>query len=165
MQGISRGQPDYYRTSPEHTQPIPIVTTNLEVLAMHEMHLPQILKSDRIEVNDTLHPGHSRWSSNGRYQLILQEDRNLVLYEKHHHDRVEPIWASNTYHSHKSSHHCAVLQSDGNFVLYDSHGEAIWSSDTYGRGLSSPYIMVQNDGNVCMYDRNVQGCHWATNTY
>lgn len=120
--------------------------------------------SERIEVNDIIHPGQDRWSPNGAYQLILQEDSNFVLYRKIDDDNREPIWASNTYTEEESSNHSVVLQADGNFVLYNSNGEPIWHSGTEGYGALSPYVLVQDDGNVCLYDNEVEGCHWSTET-
>lgn len=120
--------------------------------------------SERIEVNDIIHPGQDRWSPNGAYQPILQEDSNFVLYRKIDDDHREPIWASNTYTEEESSNHSVVLQADGIFVLYNSNGEHIWHSGAEGYGASSPYVLVQDDGNVCLYDNEVEGCHWSTET-
>lgn len=120
--------------------------------------------SDRIEANEIIYPGQDRWSSNGEYQLILQEDCNFVLYRKIDNDDKEPIWASNTYNEGGSSNHSVLLQADGDFVLYNSDGQPLWHSGTHGYGASSPYVVVQDDGNVCMYDNEVEGCHWATGT-
>lgn len=119
---------------------------------------------DRIEPNDIMYPGQDRWSYNGEYQLILQEDSNLVLYKKIDDDNKEPVWASNTYTEEESTNHSVLLQPDGNFVLYNSDGQAIWNSGSYEYGATSPYVLVQDDGNVCLYDNEVEGCHWATNT-
>ena len=60
-------------------------------------------------------------SANGRYQLAMQADGNLVLYGE-----GQPLWASNT-----ANHPGAFLtmQGDGNLVIYKGN-RPIWSSGT-----------------------------------
>jgi len=62
----------------------------------------------------------------------------------------------------------AVMQSDGNFVLYTSRDwrpvNAVWASNTYGRGIGPYRVTMQDDGNLVVYDsRNT--ALWASNTY
>lgn len=59
-----------------------------------------------------------------------------------------------------------TLQEDGNFVMYigGDKGFCGWESGSNKYGGKSPYIVVQDDGNVCLYDEQVKGCHWTTNT-
>ena len=55
-----------------------------------------------------------------------------------------------------------VMQSDGNLVLY-SGGNPIWSSRTYGKGLSPYRLVMQEDSNLRIYD--VSGrCTWTSGT-
>lgn len=116
--------------------------------------------SDRISVDERIHPGRSFTSPSGEYTLILQEDSNLVLYRGE-----EPLWASNTMHGEgeSSENKSLILQSDGNFVLYNADGDAIWASGS-NYEAAQPYVLVQDDGNVCLYDEEIEGCHWTTDT-
>ena len=62
----------------------------------------------------------------------------------------------------------AVMQGDGNFVLYVSkhfhQKNALWSSNTFGKG-SKPYkLVMQSDNNLVIYD-GFGTATWASNTY
>ena len=63
-----------------------------------------------------------RCPTNGTYQLIMQGDGNLVIYNP------GAIWSTKT-NGHAGAY--LVLQTDGNLVIYDSSG-AIWASGTNG---------------------------------
>jgi hypothetical protein len=93
-------------------------------------------------------------SQSGRYQFILQQDGNLVLYDLG--ESHKAIWASNTNGKAVSK---AIMQSDGNFVIY-GFPNAIWATNTNGKPNS--YIIVQNDGNTVIYEPSVPV--WASNT-
>ncbi|MBN3815983.1 lectin [Paraburkholderia sp. Se-20369] len=92
-------------------------------------------------------------STDGRYQFILQDDGNLVLYRLSDH---RPLWASGTNGKAVSK---AIMQQDGNFVIYGYPG-AIWATGTNGKPNST--LIVQNDGNVVVYEPQVPV--WATGT-
>lgn len=118
--------------------------------------------TNRINMNDTLQPGQDRWSLNGKYQLFFQEDANLVLYQNVGNSR-NPLWSTNTTSKTGSSGYKLQLQHDGNLVVSNAKGP-VWSSNSFKYGAKAPYIVVQDDGNVALYDNSVAGCHWATNT-
>jgi hypothetical protein len=48
------------------------------------------------------------------------------------------------------------MQNDGNFVLYVGnhwvHTNAVWSSNTYGKGKGPYQLIMQGDGNLVIYD-------------
>ncbi|MFT3924524.1 MAG: hypothetical protein QM778_18440 [Myxococcales bacterium] len=69
-----------------------------------------------------LTPGRSLWSCDGVFQLILQTDGNLVLYQG-----AKALWSSRT--NGKAGFE-VIMQSDGNLVLYDPYGTALWASGT-----------------------------------
>jgi len=96
-------------------------------------------------------------SNSGRYQLILQRDGNLVLYDPSAGQKV--LWASGT--TGQATNQC-LMQTDGNLVLYDlSAGQkALWASGTAGHPNS--YLRVQDDGNLAIYQPSDP--IWATNT-
>ena len=86
--------------------------------------------------------GESYRSCDGRYELAMQTDGNLVLY----HNGVGALWATGT---NGKDGHVAVMQTDGNFVLYDPHSHALWASGTYGHGGAD--LALQDDGNLVVY--------------
>jgi hypothetical protein len=88
-------------------------------------------------------PGQYLRSQNNGYELILQNDGNLVLYRT---IDFKSLWESKT---NGISVQRAIMQGDGNFVLYGYDGQVHWQSGTNGRPGS--YLIVQNDGNVAIY--------------
>ncbi len=103
--------------------------------------------SDILRPNELLFTNQMLTSINGEYLLFLQEDGNMVLYEKVHHEdgsvMLEVTWATET--SGENSWY-AIMQEDGNFVLYDLEGVALWQTDTIGKPGS--FLQLQNDGNL-----------------
>lgn len=101
-------------------------------------------------------------SPDGRYQLVLQKDGNLVLYGLKGRVLGGATWATDT---NGQGGKLAVLQSDGNFVLYGPRGRvlggALWSSRTNGQDVVS--LNLQNDGNLVLYRRDGSAA-WATDT-
>ncbi len=97
------------------------------------------------------------YSPNGRYQLALPSDGNLVLNSYRNGSR-QVIWSSNTANRQVKY---GRFQDDGNFVLYDVNDRAVWASNTDGRGA---YLAIQNDGNVVIYDANDKAI-WSTDTW
>jgi RHS repeat-associated protein len=110
--------------------------------------------------SQTLPTGSCLVSESGRYELKLQSDGNLALYDL----STSPatlLWASGTGGQPVAY---ATTQTDGNFVLYGPSGNAVWATDT---NQSSPapqlpgfYVMtVQDDGNLVLMHPM-----WASNT-
>lgn len=97
--------------------------------------------------------GDALWSQNGLFQLLMQQDGNLVLYRQ---DGLA-LWQSGT--AGQPSQY-AMMQIDGNFVIYGPVG-AIWQSGTAGRAGAA--LLMQDDGNLVIY--HGQTPIWATNTY
>ena len=105
-----------------------------------------------------IEPGHGlsrgqSWSScDGRFQLAMQTDGNLVLYSF-----GVPLWATGT---NGAGGDVAVMQGDGNFVLYDDHSQPLWASGTDGHG--GAFLALQDDGNMVVYAGGQP--LWASNT-
>ena len=77
---------------------------------------------------ESLSPGESITSPSGRYQLILQHDGNLVLYDT---DGSVALWDSRTV---GRSDRTLIMQPDGNLVLYElpvTPFDALWHARTY----------------------------------
>ena len=97
--------------------------------------------------------GQSVRSANGRFELLMQKDGNLVEIDR---SNNVVVWAS---HTNGSGATCAVMQKDGNLVLYRGTpnttpggkitGAAVWSSSTSGN--TGAWLSVQNDGNLVVY--------------
>ncbi len=100
-----------------------------------------------------LTPGEKLYSCDGTYDLTLQTDGNLVLYEG-----AKALWASETVGSGAT---VATMQDDGNFVVY-AGTTAVWNSATEGAGCGT-YLAVQTDGNMVIYDASGTAI-WDTGT-
>ena len=106
-----------------------------------------------LTANQQLDANQSLVSCDGDYNLIMQGDGNLVLYQS-----GTALWASNTAGTAADE---AIMQGDGNFVVYSSSGSALWASGTNGN--SGAYLEVQNDGNVVIYSA-AGAALWSTGT-
>jgi roadblock/LC7 domain-containing protein len=82
--------------------------------------------------------------STGDYQLIFQDDGNLVLYMSPGPNQVVE-WASNTY---GQDAQYAIMQTDGNFVIYgsDQPPNALWATNTHGSSQCALWIYDLNSG-------------------
>ena len=95
---------------------------------------------DTLSAGQGLYQGQAITSLNGQYNLILQQDHNLVLYGP-----SGALWATNTW-----TGGFVIMQSDGNFVGYDMWDAPKWSTGTGGDG-SNCDMVVQNDANLVLY--------------
>jgi hypothetical protein len=128
------------------------------------------------------------------YKLVMQDDRNLVLYDSHNKavwssntytnqnsnsvafgksHRTDTLHNDWTIYQHgffasNNGQYFARVQDDGNFVLYHGHDfqgkNAIWASNTGGVGYGPFKLVMQNDGNLCLYEGSGK-CTWSTNTW
>ena len=103
--------------------------------------------NEKITVNQSIK------SCDGRFQLILGGDGNLVLYQG-----GTALWAAGTAGKPSAD---AIMQGDGNFVVYSASGSPLWSSNTAGNNGAS--LVVQDDGNVVIYSAS-GATLWSTNT-
>lgn len=109
-----------------------------------------------LTTNQALGVGQSLVSPNGRFDLILQSDGNLVLYGP----GSAPLWSSNTHG--KYAVQDVIMQSDGNLVMYDNSGHALWNSGSARPDAISPFVQIQDDGNLVVYATHSL---WSTNTH
>jgi hypothetical protein len=78
-------------------------------------------------------------SNNRKYELLVQHDGNLVLYE------VSPF-GSDPVRDTGTRANRAVMQQDGNFVIYDSAGVSRWHIGTWDNPGSK--LVLQDDREV-----------------
>jgi hypothetical protein len=121
-----------------------VLTTKLRGYIMTDT----LVADQQLNINEHLD------SNNGKVQLIMQGDGNLVLYRTDNH---APLWASDTWD--KPVTH-AVMQGDGNFVCYSDAGQAFWATGTWDQ--PGNFIVLQDDGNLVVYNGTVP--RWASNT-
>ncbi len=88
-----------------------------------------------------LQKGQSVKSCDGRFELAMQSDGNLVEYTN-----GIALWASHT----TPDGAAAVMQGDGNLVVYSSTGCPLWASKTAGH--NGAHFALQDDGNLVVYD-------------
>jgi hypothetical protein len=93
-----------------------------------------------------IYKGQKLLSDDGRYQLIMQDDGNLVYYRT---ADWSVRWAAYTQNP---AGNLAVMQGDGNFVVYNASWNAAWHTETNGH--SGAFIAAQNDGNLVIYQNN-----------
>ena len=94
-----------------------------------------------INAGHGLGPGKSVKSCDGRFELIMQADGNVVLYEG-----SKALWATGT---NGQGGYVFIMQSDGNLVLYDAYQHPLWASNTYRD--TGDRLAIQNDGNLVVY--------------
>jgi len=110
--------------------------------------------SSALGLDDTLTPGQSLFSPNGKFLVTLQGDGNLVVYKN---GDNKALWASDTFGKGGTR---LIMQGDGNLVLYTASNQPIWASNTGGKGQS--FARMQDDGNFVVY---IQGAPtWASKT-
>jgi hypothetical protein len=97
--------------------------------------------------------GRSLTSCDGRFQLAMQYDGNLVLYQG-----ASALWATGTW---GSTGYAGIMQHDGNLVLYDVNQHAMFASNTWGQPGNR--LALQNDGNLVVYNSGGAPV-WASNT-
>lgn len=102
---------------------------------------PAVASSDTLQPGQSLSAGQALWSSNGKYEAIMQGDGNFVLYGP-----SGPLWSSNTYGGHNNR--VLDMQTDGNLVIYGPSG-ALWAANT--TDIAGVSLVVQNDSNLVLY--------------
>ena len=91
----------------------------------------------------SLKTGERLLSKDGRFEVAMQADGNLVLYRTG--DR-RALWSSGTNGKGAA---VATMQEDGNLVLYKADGAPVWATDTWKKGAVR--AVMQDDGNFVLY--------------
>lgn len=95
--------------------------------------------------------------SHNKYELILQSNGNLVLYELESNpvNPSIPLWATNT-----TNGHTLQMNLDGNLALYDTKNRIVWASGTSGH--PGAILQIQDNANLVITKSNTP--IWATNS-
>jgi hypothetical protein len=125
----------------------PLWQSNTVSVPNHLSRINNSLAIGKIYINQSLE------TADRNYQLMMQGDGNLVLY-----NNSTPIWASMTVG--KSVSYLA-MQGDGNLVLYNTQGAPVWAS--YTNGNTGSTLNMQPDGNLVIYNSAWHPI-WSTNT-
>jgi hypothetical protein len=130
-----------------------------------------VLPAGGFLVPPNTYPGNltTLYSDDFVHWVTMQGDGNLVLYEQ-----GRALWASGTnYWTGNNFTGWCAMQFDGNLVLYEQDGTPFWASNTSGNWGNypsnvpdgsfplSPYLNMQNDGNLVIY---TEAAIWATGT-
>lgn len=91
-------------------------------------------------------PGYALVSPNGAYNLQMQGDGNLVLYNC----CGTALWHTGTW-GHPGSF--AVMQNDGNLVVYTAARTALWNRPV-GGWVADSRLILQDDSNLVVYAPN-----------
>src|SRR5688572_10753741 len=106
---------------------------------------------NRLEAGQRLNLDSKLTSPNGRFTLWMQPDSNLVLYDGTI-DVSHAYWATGTNDlSARQRPTHFDMQVDAHAVLYDNTMTPRWSSGTWGLAFSSPYLALQDDGNLVIF--------------
>ena len=98
--------------------------------------------SDNLIFGEELHQGQSVKSRDGRFELVMQNDGNLVHYFA---ETGAQLWSSGTAHQ---GFVRAKMRADGNLVLVKDNGDEVL---TQFRGAKGSRLVVRRDGNVVLY--------------
>ena len=102
----------------------------------------------------------SIYSTSGNYNLTLQRDGNLVLYNN---KTGKSLWASNTAGTANPTQF--TVQADCNVCLYgikDGNEAPYWSTNTWQQATGDIKLIMQDDGNLVLYGDN--RAVWKTDT-
>ncbi len=106
-----------------------------------------------IEPEHGLLAGESLKSCDGRFELEMKKDGNLVWSGP-----PGTMWQTTTE---GKGGHVAVVKHDGNFVLYDADSNELWSSKTYGH--DADHLALDDSGNLAV-DDSAGKALWASGT-
>ena len=100
--------------------------------------------------SDVLKQNESLWSSNRAYELRLQADGNLVVYQADTKQSVWNAWTSGRwmYPGQQLPATHLTMEPDGNLVLYGAQG-SLWDTDTHGP-MNTRCLVLQDDGNLAV---------------
>jgi len=94
---------------------------------------------DTLRKNEKLRASEELKSTNGRYDLRMEGDGNLVAYD----NQGKTLRSSNTMGSGATE---CVMQGDGNLLLKERNGRVVWATNTdrgQGRGVVAKRLGIK----------------------
>lgn len=136
-----------------------VVTTQTEMKQGSKSGTPLMVYMGSMNAGQNLLENQALYSANGRFQLVMQTDGNLVMYDREQGNESAPgiIWQSGTRAPSGSTGF--AVQTDGNLALYHA-GAPLWQSATRGSGM---VLRLQDDGNLVLTNASQQ-IVWQTAT-
>lgn len=111
-------------------------------LAVRSEPLPTYVSAlGHLGSGQSMHSGDTIKSMGGHYQLIMQNEGNLVLYNADN----KPVWASPTDGNPGAR---VDMQQEGNLVIYSAANKPVWTSPTAGNQGAS--LQVRDDGHLAI---------------
>ncbi|MFZ6876518.1 hypothetical protein ACO0LF_31110, partial [Undibacterium sp. Di27W] len=137
-----------------------VVTKQTEMKQGNTPGNPLMAYMGSMGAGENLMEGQALYSANGRFQLVLQPDGNLVVYDRQQGSAANPyvVWSTNTRAPSGSTG--LAMQTDGNLVLYHA-GLPLWQSATQGSGM---VLSLRDDSNLVMTNASQQ-IVWQTSTF
>jgi hypothetical protein len=117
--------------------------------------------TNTLTAGQSLRVGQQLVSASGRFQLNMQGDGNLVLYDGQP-TVSSASWASGTWTLHPGARPThADMQADGHLVLYNDGMQPAWGSGVFGPTFVNPRLVLQDDGNLVILEGQNRVL-WAT---
>ncbi|MDT8716167.1 C40 family peptidase [Clostridium sp. 19966] len=105
---------------------------------------------DRLEVGQTMYTTQYLTSYNGEYTLRIQQDGNLVIYDKNN----NPVWATYSYSDKNFTDNKLVLSENGNLTVTGQNSQVLWQSATGKVTNNSFYLKLDNNGDLRLFENN-----------
>ncbi|MET8045436.1 LamG-like jellyroll fold domain-containing protein [Micromonospora sp. NPDC005215] len=116
--------------------------TDTAVFDSYNSQVPGTPGMSSLGEGETLTAGQYLRSDVGNYQLLMQDDGNLVLSQAGF-----PIWDTSTWNNPGAY---ATLRTDGNLVVYRSDGTALWATNTAGSAANQ--LVLRDNGDLMLLD-------------
>ncbi|MFC8618598.1 LamG-like jellyroll fold domain-containing protein [Micromonospora purpureochromogenes] len=116
--------------------------TDTAVFEWYNSQTPSTPGMNTLAKDESLTAGQYLRSNVGNYQLLMQDDGNLVLSQAGF-----PIWDTGTWGNPGAY---ARLQTDGNLVVYTSDRMPLWDTRTWDTAASQ--LVLRDDGDLVLLD-------------
>lgn len=112
-----------------------------------------------LPVDTKLQKGDTLTSMNGNYNLVMQDDGNLVMYylDANRTRATARHFSTGT----RSRGSYAVVQYDGNFAVYDGSNKWAWQAGTGGKPAASYVLVLTDDGSLFLAGPPTSSQKWG----